>query len=115
MPQLEEEVRRLGNLTEEREKHCRYATKALELLPSEYQGILLGYSFASAMHFSSLADALRYFRRSVGVSLSRLQSLYELSGKFTRTFVLIGSRYSTHNIPAWRYGVACCCVISLGN
>lgn len=34
-PQLEEEVRRLGNLTEEREKHCRCATKALELLPSE--------------------------------------------------------------------------------
>lgn len=36
VPQLEQEVRRLGTLTEEREKHCRYAAKALELLPSEY-------------------------------------------------------------------------------
>ncbi|CAM9408463.1 unnamed protein product [Ectocarpus sp. 12 AP-2014] len=31
--ELEKEVRRLGSLAEEREKHCRYAAKALELLP----------------------------------------------------------------------------------
>ncbi|CAM9537152.1 unnamed protein product [Ectocarpus sp. 6 AP-2014] len=32
--ELEKEVRRLGSLAEEREKHCRYAAKALELLPN---------------------------------------------------------------------------------
>ncbi|CAB1114268.1 unnamed protein product [Ectocarpus sp. CCAP 1310/34] len=32
--ELEKEVQRLGSLAEEREKHCRYAAKALELLPN---------------------------------------------------------------------------------
>ncbi|CAM9785312.1 unnamed protein product [Ectocarpus sp. 4 AP-2014] len=32
--ELEKEVRRLGSVAEEREKHCRYAAKALELLPN---------------------------------------------------------------------------------
>lgn len=36
---LEEEVERLGALAEEREKYCRYTAKALELLPSEGQGV----------------------------------------------------------------------------
>lgn len=33
--QLEEEVKRLGVLSQERESHCRFSAKALELLPSE--------------------------------------------------------------------------------
>ena len=52
LPQLEEEVRRLGTLTEEREKHCRYATKALELLPSECTNCCS--RFPRTAHLSSL-------------------------------------------------------------